>query len=91
MAKGSKRDRWLKDGIKQSKKVYKKIMNRKVRNTDPSGLNNCGYKKLLGEKAYDMVLWQVAHAWITSNMDGTSISKALNTLWRSSIRLNHNS
>lgn len=56
MAKGSKRDRWLKDGIKQSKKVYKKIMNRKVRNTDPSGLNNCGYKKLLGEKAYDMVL-----------------------------------
>lgn len=43
MSKGSKRNRWLKDGIKASKKAMKKIWNHKVRNADNELMNNANY------------------------------------------------
>ena len=51
MAKGSKKDRWLKDGMKQSKKGMKKWWNKKVRNTDNLPCNG-SYKKLSKDTAY---------------------------------------
>jgi hypothetical protein len=45
--KGSKRERWVKDGVKTSCKMFKKKWNRKVRHTKSSYSNNT-YKKLAG-------------------------------------------
>ena len=49
--KGSKRNRWLKDGIKKSRKVMKKHWNRKVRNSERY-FSHSGYRKLAKESAY---------------------------------------
>ena len=55
MAKGSKRDRWLKDGIKESRKVNKKSWNNKVRSTSDVA-SGCAFKKLAKDSIYDKVL-----------------------------------
>lgn len=55
MAKGSKRNRWLKDGIKESRKVNKRIWNTKVRNNSEA-LCGCTYKKIAKASVYDKVL-----------------------------------
>lgn len=52
--KGSKRDRWLKDGVKESRKHFKKIWNRKVRRYK-NDLKNSEYKRLSGVTAYEYV------------------------------------
>ena len=46
--KGSKRDRWLKDGVKETQKHFKALWNRRVRY---SGSTLCGsaYKKIAGK------------------------------------------
>lgn len=46
--KGSKRDRWLKDGIKTSRKWLKSTWNRKTRHSKIS-YSNCSYKKIVGQ------------------------------------------
>lgn len=52
--KGSKRNLWLKNGIKESKKLFKAQMNRRVRHSS----NLCGtlrgsaYKKILGKAIF---------------------------------------
>lgn len=54
MAKGYKRKWWIKVGIKEVKKHYKNMWNRKVRHS--SGLyENCSYKKLNSDSMYDYV------------------------------------
>lgn len=52
--KGSKKDRWLKDGIKESKKHYKKLWNRRVRHTKETLANN-EYRKLGSAEMYNYV------------------------------------
>ena len=52
--KGSKKDRWLKDGIKESKKHYKKLWNRRVRHAKEALANN-GYRKLGSAEIYNYV------------------------------------
>ena len=51
MAKGSKRDLWLKNGIKESRKYMKPIMKRRIRKKLdlPDGSY---YKKYIGDMAY---------------------------------------
>lgn len=51
--KGSKRNCWLKDGMKTSKKWNKKIWNRKVRHSDVSDGGN--YRKIAKDSMYDGV------------------------------------
>ena len=45
--KGSKRNRWLKDGLKTSRHWYKKMWNRRVRHCKVT-YSNCDYKRLAG-------------------------------------------
>lgn len=52
--KGSKRERWLKDGIRESRKVMKKYWNRRVRNSKKR-FNHASYRKLAKDSAYCMV------------------------------------
>ena len=52
--KGSKRDRWYKEGIKTSKRWYKKIWNRKVRHIDVS--DNNGYRRIAKDQMWDGIL-----------------------------------
>jgi len=52
--KGSKKDRWLKDGIKESKKHYKKLWNRRVRHSKEELANN-EYRKLGSQEMYNYV------------------------------------
>ena len=47
--KGSKRDRWLKDGVRESKKHFKSLWNRRVRYS--SKICGSTYKKIAGRKA----------------------------------------
>ena len=47
--KGSKRDRWLKDGVRESKKHFKALWNRRVRYS--SKICGSTYKKIAGRKA----------------------------------------
>lgn len=50
--KGSKRDRWLKDGVKESRKHFKAQWNRRVRysgNLCDSTLCSSAYKKIAGK------------------------------------------
>ncbi len=54
MAKGSKRYKWLKEGIKDSKKVYKNVWNRKVRHFNKSFIR-CEYKKIAKDSIYAYV------------------------------------
>ena len=54
--KGSKRHRWLKDGIKDSKKHYKHRWDKQLRNRyDNEALNNGAYRKIAGKAIYDYV------------------------------------
>ena len=55
MAKGSKRHTWLKDGMKMSKKKYKKYLAKKVRRYNKELYNNCSYKKIDSEKLFEMI------------------------------------
>lgn len=55
MAKGSKRDRWYKDGIKISRKCFKKIWNRKVRK-NKDDMSNGEYKKIAAESMFKGIL-----------------------------------
>lgn len=53
--KGSKRNRWLKDGMKVSRRLNKKMWVRRVRRT--KDLHSGGYyKRLAGVTMYDGVL-----------------------------------
>ena len=47
---------WLKDGIRESRKVNKKMWNRKVRRYSKILSNGCEYKKLAGVTIYDRVV-----------------------------------
>ncbi len=53
--KGSKRDRWFKDGLKVSRRWYKKLWNRRVRHSRFSK-DGGYYKRLAGESMWDGVL-----------------------------------
>ena len=53
--KGSKRDRWLKDGIKTSRRWYKKTWNRKARHNRNLSNGNF-YKRLAKESAWEGIL-----------------------------------
>lgn len=55
MGKGSKYKSWLKEGIKVSKKLYKKLWNRKVRHAK-NLVSGSMYKKLAKDSMYDGVL-----------------------------------
>lgn len=54
MAKGNKRFEWLAQGIKASKKKYKKLWNKKVRRTKNLS-DHCFYKKLAGITMWEMI------------------------------------
>jgi hypothetical protein len=54
--KGSKRNRWLKDGMKVSKKYMKSVWNRQTRRKSMILPNDNMYKKLKAESAYISVL-----------------------------------
>ena len=51
--KGSKRNRWLKDGVKESKKHFKALWNRWVRHS--SSLCGSTYKKIAGKAMWAYV------------------------------------
>lgn len=53
--KGSKRDRWLKDGLKVSRRWHKKLWNRRVRHSRVLK-DGSYYKRLAGESVWDGVL-----------------------------------
>ncbi len=54
MAKGSKRYKWLKEGIKDSRKVYKHVWNRKIRHSNKA-YKNCEYKRIARDSIYAYV------------------------------------
>lgn len=53
--KGSKRDRWLKDGLKTSRKWNKKMWNRRARHNANLRDGNF-YKRLAKESAWEGIL-----------------------------------
>lgn len=55
MAKGNKRCSWVKNGIKDARRAYKKRWNRKLRRTGKT-FQRCGYKKIAGIGMYDRVV-----------------------------------
>lgn len=55
MAKGSKRDRWYKDGIKLGQKMSKKHTNKIVRQSTKDISNGCDYKKVVGCEPYNYI------------------------------------
>ena len=55
MAKGSKRNRWCKDGIKVSRAMWKKYLSRKVRRYNKALSNGNYYKKIDSGKLYDYI------------------------------------
>ena len=54
MAKGNKRNRWLKTGIKEAKRVMKAKWNRQVRHSNVS-YDNCEYKRIAKSSIYKLV------------------------------------
>ena len=50
--KGSRRNRWLKDGERVSRKWYKRMWNRRVRHCKDLGAGS-HYKRLAGESAWE--------------------------------------
>ena len=55
MAKGSKRNRWCKDGIKVSRAMWKKYLSRKVRRCNKALSNGSYYKKVDSDKLYNYI------------------------------------
>ena len=53
--KGSKRDRWLKDGLKVSRRWYKKMWNRRTRHNG-NLRDGSFYKRLAKESAWEGIL-----------------------------------
>lgn len=53
--KGYKYKIYVKQGIKESRKHYKSIWNRRIRHNDNIVYNNCSYKKLAGYSIYKYV------------------------------------
>ena len=53
--KGAKRDEWLKNGMKESRKHFKSMWNRRVRHAKNVS-NGCAYKKLCDDSIYIFVL-----------------------------------
>lgn len=53
--KGSKRKKWLKDGMTASKKHYKPIWNRKIRHAKCKYCH-CEYKRIAKDSIYTFVL-----------------------------------
>ena len=54
MAKGSKRYKWFKEGMKNSRKAYKSVWNRKIRHSNKT-YKNCEYKKIAKDSIYAYV------------------------------------
>lgn len=55
MSKGNRRYYWLKDGIKVSRKHFKKMWARKIRHQKIDYVNGCHYKKFKGEEEFKYV------------------------------------
>lgn len=53
--KGSKRYPWLRKGIHESRKRYKKMWARKIRHQKIDYINGCHYKKFKGEEEYNYI------------------------------------
>ena len=55
MGKGNKYRSWFKDGIKTSRKWYKKLWNRKVRHSN-NIQSGSSYKKVAGESMFNGIV-----------------------------------
>ena len=53
--KGNRRYSWLKDGIKVSRKHFKKMWARKIRHQKIDYVNGCYYKKFKGEEEFKYI------------------------------------
>lgn len=53
--KGSKYHPWLRKGIHESRKHYKKMWARKIRHQKIDYVNGCHYKKFKGEEEFNYI------------------------------------